>query len=354
MKRFLPVFLLAFLVSLSLACQAATRLISGETPTPVPNDTSQPTHTPIPPTRTPVPTSTPDTCPDGECIIACVNRLDAIVHPQSKKTPRHHFSEDEEYTLITYQIDGDRIIQPELGEVPKSLESYQDDRSSHTEIWDYFAAIIPLDQRSFLTHYLVFTDGQENVLSAVAQSQSSASQWELSVDILDTSDPKDLTFTLVHEFGHLLTLNPDQVTPSLAVFNQPDSDSVYADEEQACPNYFPGEGCSHKDSYINVFFRRFWSTIYDEWLVIDAIEDQDAYDERIERFYEKYEDQFVTDYAHTSPAEDIAESWAYFILKPKPGKQTVANRKVLFFYEFSELVELREQIARNLCQQLEK
>jgi hypothetical protein len=352
MKRFLPVFLLAFLVSLSLACQAATRLIYGETPTPVPTPTNIPTQTPIPPT--PAPTATANPCPNGECIIACVNRLDAIVHPKNKKTPRHNFKDDEEYTLVTYQIDGDQISHPKLDKVPASLKAYQDDQPSQQEIWDYFAAIIPLDQRSFLTHYLVFTDGDENSLAAVAQSENSASQWDLSVDILDTSDPEDLTFTLVHEFGHLLTLNPNQLTPSQAIFDNPDSDSVYEKEEQACPNYFPGEGCSHKDSYINQFFNRFWDKIYDEWLVIDAIEDQDTYDERFDRFYQKYEDQFVTDYAPTSPAEDIAESWAYFILKPKPGNHTLANQKVLFFYEFPELVKLREQIARNLCAQLEK
>ena len=70
--------------------------------------------------------------------------------------------------------------------------------------------------------------------------------------------------------------------------------------------------------------------------------------------YEKYKDQFVTDYAPTSPEEDIAESWSYFVLKPKPGSSTIANRKVLFFYEFPELVALRQQIAHNLCAQLEK
>lgn len=178
--------------------------------------------------------------------------------------------------------------------------------------------------------------------------------WDLSIDLLDTADSEELTLTLIHEFGHLLTLSPDQVTPSQAIFDEPESDSVYDDEVQACPNYFPGEGCSHKDSYIHLFVGRFWGKIYDEWLEIDAIEDEDEYEDRLDSFYEKYEDQFVSNYAPTSPEEDIAESWADFVLKPKPGDQTIANEKVLFFYEFPELVELRAQIASNLCEQLEK
>lgn len=353
MKRFLPVLLFACLVSMSLACQAANRLLASDTPTPVPSPTRQPTRTPIPPT--PLPTSTRDTCPNGECIIACVNKLDAIVDPKNKKPPRHNFETDEEYTLVTYSVNGDQISDPKPGEIISSLKSYQNDSAAQQQIWDYFAAIIPLDQRTFLKHYLVFTDGEDNLLASVAQSERSANAWDLSVDILDTSDPKDLTFTLIHEFGHLLTLNPDQVKPSLPIFNNPDSDSVYNKEKKACSNYFPGEGCSDKKSYINLFVKRFWdSKLYEEWLKIDATEDQDAFDAKLERFYKKYKDQFVSDYAPTSPEEDIAESWSYFVLKPKPGGKTIANQKVLFFYDFPELVHLREEIAHNLCAQLEK
>ena len=64
--------------------------------------------------------------------------------------------------------------------------------------------------------------------------------------------------------------------------------------------------------------------------------------------------EFVTDYAPTSPAEDIAESWSFFVLKKKPASKTIANEKVLFFYEFPELVNLRSQIAHNLCDQLDQ
>lgn len=352
MKRFAPFFLLTVLIVISLACRAVERLLTDETPTPAPSPTTPATRTPRLPVATP--TATPKPCPNGECIVACVNRLDAIVQPKGKKAPKHNFKDDERYTLVTYQVSGDRILYPKLSKVPVSMKSYQEDRNAQEAVWNYFIAIIPLDQRRFVTHYDVFTDGEENVLASVAQSKYSASQWDLNVDILDTADPKDLTFTLVHEFGHLLTLNPDQVTPSQAIFDNPDSDSVYQKEQDACDTYFPGEGCSHKDAYINRFVNKFWKKIYDEWITIDNIEDQDVYEKRLERFYQKYKDQFVTDYAPTSPEEDIAESWSFFVLKPKPGKSTIANQKVLFFYEFPELVELREQIAHNLCDQLEK
>ncbi len=345
-RRLAPVFVFTLLASTSLACMAATRILLGETPAPLPTAT------------TILPSATADTCPNGNCISACVDKLGDIVHAggaaNNKKTLRREFATGEEYTLLTYSVDGNQIEHPILDDVPKSMKPYQDDRLSQKEIWDYFAAIIPLDQRSFLTHYVIFTDGKDNILASVAQSGSDPQQWDLVVDIMDTSDPKDLTYTLVHEFGHLLTLNPVQVPPSQAIFDHPESDSVYDAEVQACPYYFPGEGCSRKNSYINLFVGRFWGKIYDEWSDIDAIEDEDTYTDRLDAFYQKYEDQFVTDYAPTSPEEDIAESWAYFILRPKPSVETIAGEKVLFFYDFPELIELREQMARNLCDQLEK
>jgi hypothetical protein len=62
-----------------------------------------------------------------------------------------------------------------------------------------------------------------------------------------------------------------------------------------------------------------------------------------------YQDQFVTDYAPTSPVEDIAESWTFFVLSPKPELNSIANEKILFFYEYPELVELRTQILKQIC-----
>jgi hypothetical protein len=346
MRRLAPALLFTLLASTSFACMAATRILSGKTPTPMP------TLTPVPPT------STPDTCPQGNCISACVSKLGDIVHEggaaNNKKTLRREFSPGEEYVLVTYEVDGDRIEHPVLDSAPKSMKPYQEDKLSQKEIWDYFTALIPSDQRSFVTHYVIFTDGKDNILAAVSQDEEDPEQWHLIVDIMDTSDPKDLTYTLLHEFGHLLTLNPDQVTPSRAIFEHPEDEDIFIQEQEACAAYFPGEGCSSRKSYINLFVSRFWGDIFEEWLTIDGIEDEDDYYESLDEFYQKYEDQFVSDYAPTSPEEDIAESWSYFILRPKPAGNRIADKKVLFFYEFPELTKLREQIARNLCDQLEK
>jgi hypothetical protein len=236
--------------------------------------------------------------------------------------------------------------------IPQNLKAYQQDSSSQNKIWDYFAAIIPPDQRRFLSEYDVFTDGKDNILASVSQSETDMGLWVLTIDIVDAGNPQDLTYTLVHEFGHLLTLNPSQVIPSQRIFKNPSSEKIYQQEADACHTYFAVEGCSYPDAYINKFFARFWPDIFAEWSKIDAIQNQSRYESELEKFYIKYKDQFVTDYAPTNPEEDIAETFSFFVIKPKPAGNSIADQKVLFFYDFPELVTLRSQIGHRLCAQI--
>jgi len=57
----------------------------------------------------------------------------------------------------------------------------------------------------------------------------------------------------------------------------------------------------------------------------------------------------VTDYAVTSPEEDIAESRMFFILDPKTAGDTIAEQKILFFYDWPELARLRDEIISRVC-----
>ena len=257
--------------------------------------------------------------------------------------------EPEELYLVTYSVSGDQISNPYFEDVPADLTSFQNDEATQREIWNYFTTLIPASERSSLAEYSVVTDGTGNVLAAVAQTLYDPALWGLEVDIRDSSDKLNLTYTLIHEYAHLLTLGPDQVTPSEAVFNNPDNDDIFSAEVNACPDYFPGEGCSHSNSYINAFFNRFWVDIHEEWQDINLIEDDDSYYEALDDFYYKYEDQFVTSYAATNPEEDIAEAFTFFVLSPRPSGDTIAEEKILFFYDYPELVQLRDEIAAGVC-----
>ena len=321
------------LLIVTIACRAATDIFSPETevlPIPQPTDIASP-----------APTSTVEA-------LSCPVLLTDIISAATVEGGDVE-AQDDQY-IVTYTVNGDQLSDPYYESVSEDLQDEQDDSASHQFVWDYFTALIPADERTFLSEYSITTDGAENTLAAVTQTYDDPAKWALEVDILDISDTYNLTFTLVHEFGHLLTLNAEQVPPSVRVFKNPDDQDIHDSERAACPEYFPGEGCSTPSSYVNAFYDRFWVDIYDEWDEINYIEDDDAYYEALDDFYYKYEDQFITTYSATTLEEDMAESWSFFVLTPKPQPTSIANQKVLFFYEYPELIQLREEILNNLCE----
>ncbi len=333
----------AILIS-SLACVT----LMGE-PDVIPNSVEVPEITPVPATE--VPTEIPDE------IVACPVITDKIVEVnssflvQGEAEPMDFGGRDEDNTIyiVTYQVLGNEIADPYYESVSSDLQDEQDDAAAHQKLWNYFAALIPIENRQNLAEFSVMTDGQDNVLAAVAQTYTDPTLWGLEVDIADTQDYYYLSYTLVHEFAHLLTLGPNQVPPSEAIFNNPDDNDIYLNEISACPNYFSGEGCANSDSYINQYYSQFWADIYEEWDAINLEEDDDIYYERLDDFYYKYQDQFLTDYAATHPVEDIAESFSFFVFSEMPAGDTIAEQKILFFYNYPELVILRANIIGNLC-----
>ena len=322
------------LLASTLACRAATRLVIPDTPTP------------LPPTAIP---ATPTIIPTLPVEVSCPSVLADVVHAALSVEYNSDQNRDEEIYLASYVVTGNELGRPFYDSVPNDLKDEQNDRERHRAIWEYFTRLIPLEQREFLSSYSIVTDGQGEVLAAVGQTENNPEEWSLEVDILDSNNNYALTFTLLHEFAHLMTLNAGQVPPSIPVFKNPDDDGIYQSEAAACQNYFPGEGCSNPDSYINRFFDRFWLDLYAEWQDIDSEQDQDTYYNRLDDFYSTYREQFLSDYAPTSPAEDIAESFAFFVLSPKPAVNSIADEKILFFYEYPELIDLRRQIINQLC-----
>ena len=346
-KPQIKVFWIALLFA-SLACRAATRLVIPDTPTPLPTATATSTSTATP---TPLPTFTPTVIFEASCpslVEDILNTVTTTVHIEERPDEMFHEA-DGSISLITYEVADKEISDPHIDAVPDELEDERDDRATHAEIWDYFASIIPAEQREFISEFSLFTDGPGNHLAGVSYTFPDPEQWGLHVDILDAESYHDLTYTLIHEQGHLLTLNAEQVIPSEDVFKLPENKAIYSRESAACQQYFTGQGCSDPASYINQFFIRFWPYLYEEWEEINRENDEQDRSILLKEFYRTYADQFVSEYAATSPAEDIAEAWAFFLLSPKPELDSIANEKILFFYEYPELVALRTQILTNIC-----
>lgn len=351
MPRIKTLLVLSAILVSSLACVTLMGAPDSQPPTDAPQPLPEITQI----SATGIPIEIPAEIPDEflSCPVITERIIDAnstvLVEGESETMDFGARDEDNTTYIVTYLISGNEINDPSFESVPADLQDEQDDTAAHERLWEYFSNLIPLENRGDLAEFSVMTDGQDNVLAAVAQTYNDPSLWGLEVDIVDSQDYDYLSYTLVHEFAHLLTLAPDQVPPSEAVFNNPDDNDIYLNEVSACPNYFPGEGCSNSNSYINQFYDRFWVNIYDEWDSINLEEDDDIYYQRLDDFYYNYQDQFVTDYAVTHPAEDIAESFSFFVFGEKPAGDTITEQKMLFFYNYPELVDLRLKIINNLC-----
>lgn len=332
-------FLLILLISTSLACNAVTGLFTIEEPEPyVPEVVVTEEEEPVLDPGLTV------------CPLVTESILETATQYYGEDSGDETEEESEQIYLVTYSVSGDQISAPHYEEVSTDLAGFQEDILSHKEIWRYYTALIPPEQRASLAEYSIVTDGAGNILAAVAQTTYDPSLWALEVDVQDSEDKLNLTYTLIHEYAHLLTLGPDQVVPSQAVFDDPANDDVYFDEVSACPDYFPGEGCSLSDSYINAFFNEFWTDIHEEWQDLNLIEHDDEYYEALDAFYFEYEDRFLTDYAATNPEEDIAETFTFFVLLPRPNGDTIAEEKILFFYRYTEIVQLRDEILSRICE----
>ena len=263
-----------------------------------------------------------------------------------------NYVEPESHYLVTYSVKGDMITRPVMESIPGDLKDEQGDTALQNTAWDVFIDLIPPQDRQMVVQYKVFTDGYSNTLAAVDQNHANPSQWILEIDIADLEDKDALLFTLIHEYAHLLTLNASQVIPDQEIVDDPNNLSLLEKKAAACPNYFAGTGCSYADSYINTFYNRFWVDINDEWSEIDALQygtDDTLYFDSLYAFYKSHQDQFVDDYSTTHPAEDIAESFSYFVFAPKPTGDSIKEQKIAFFYEYPELVQLREHILNGTC-----
>jgi hypothetical protein len=291
--------------------------------------------------------------PNAACAVTMIDIIQSAQGDVYNMQGATDYSEPDFYDLATYSVQGDAIADPIYKSVPSDLKDEQDNSALQSEGWKMFTDLIPPQDRQMVTEYNIFTDGYSNTLAAVDQTKADPAQWVLEIDIADLQDKDSLMFTMIHEYAHILTLNASQVTPDQKIVDDPDNLELQVSEAAACPTYFDGTGCSHANSYLNDFYKRFWSDINDEWSKVDSLQygtdDLTPYYDGLYNFYKAHQDQFLDDYSVTHPDEDIAEAFAYFVFTPKPTGDSIKEQKVAFFYQYPELVKLRQSILKGTC-----
>lgn len=232
----------------------------------------------------------------------------------------HHDGEDgPQGRERTFRVNGDRLA----GRARRPVDA---------RIWKRFARLIPAEQRRHIRQFTVVPGDEGAFVAPIGQR---GRVWQLGVSQGLARDG-ELDYVLVHEFGHLLTLKAAQVPPQQG-------------RRRPCKTYNPGEGCALPQSYIAQYFNEFWRAtgLAPQWGKIQRIRNENRYERAMTAFYKRNKTAFVTDYAPSAPAEDIAESFAFFVTEPPNADATIAGEKVRFFERFPELVALRDQIRQR-------
>lgn len=207
-------------------------------------------------------------------------------------------------------------------------------------VWARFVEVVPAEHRSTVAAFSVFDGG--DVDAYVEQLRDDPSGWHLAVNEALASQGHLLDRTLIHELGHLISFHPEQVPPA-------GDDRAWHQAARDCATYLAKEGCSAADSYLNRFVEEFWAEeLLPEWQGIADIDDDEHRMGAIEAFAAAHRASFVTSYAATNPEEDLAESFATYVLTDAGGLEGSIGERVRFFAQFPELEELREAIRARL------
>jgi hypothetical protein len=219
-------------------------------------------------------------------------------------------------------------------------DGYPKNRAEHERIWRVFSLLIPeREYANYLDKLVLVSDGEKGIVAYVEQTPEDPTKWILVVDPADVftkfggfKDRERLIAVLTHEYGHLLSLNNEQADVNISSIT--------------CGRlYHTGEGCPRNESYLKTFRDNFWNDS-DLKVALNFFLAQDK--EARNTFYENKKDSFVTKYASRNIYEDFSESFLTFIITERPDLEFPKDEKVIFFYQFEELVGLRDKIRENM------
>ncbi|MFZ2593623.1 MAG: hypothetical protein WAX38_02500 [Minisyncoccia bacterium] len=188
------------------------------------------------------------------------------------------------------------------------------DDQKYRDIWNSIKNMSPdALSNTYIETYEVFNEPNDDTLAFVDDEDGNG-QWRIGINLAGytSSTEAENKTTIIHELGHIISLNTSQVNP----------------EVENCPNLKLQEGCANATAAINAFWHTYWKGLSNP-----------AFDEST----------FVTEYATTDVTEDFAETFAFFVLgKESSLGDTIKDQKIRLFYSFPELVAIREEMREAL------
>lgn len=226
---------------------------------------------------------------------------------------------------IVYSVEENSQIVP---------DNKDDIRDIDIKIWEMLLGVMGKEYvKENIRNFILF-DNEENDFSAYVVKTDRWKKWDITVNVamVDFSKGEDdeLMDTLIHEFNHIFSLNLEEVNPKTI-------------KEDCEVTYWTGEGCAYASSYINNFTRKFWNAEdLDRQFSEELIENGQ---DKMEEIFKEIPNKYNSYYSVVNPIEDMAESFTLFVTNDvRSNKKTTANKKINFFYDFEDIVEMRTRI----------
>ena len=192
-----------------------------------------------------------------------------------------NFEVDEDFgEVAVYDVLADGTLDPQADGVT-------------AQVWELWVRLIGAETAGqSISQFRAGDSPTSDTLAYVVQDED-PQYFTLAVNLATADDEQLLVSTLVHEYAHVFSFGPgefDATAPS-------------------CDTIALAEGCAGAGSYLWAFYDAFWAG-YAEHPDLENVDPDIAYD-----FYAANEDDFVSDYAATNPAEDFAESFMTFVIE---------------------------------------
>lgn len=183
----------------------------------------------------------------------------------------------------------------------------------HHKLWNVIRAVYPPKTLALVERFIVFEGAAgEQTDGFVEPDNSGGTRWTLAISVADAPDDA-VAAALVHELGHLISLNPSEV-------------DVKSDSSNGCDTYPTGGGCSLPGSILNGYVETWPHAVLKKWYAIDGVVNTGAHDQQLTDLYNQNSADFVNEYAATDPDEDFAETFAYWCLGAPLETPTLAAK----------------------------
>jgi hypothetical protein len=229
--------------------------------------------------------------------------------------------------------------------------------SNDRMLWGQVTKVIPRPQSDrLLSGFWVFRKKKDDTLAYV-QGNEEDNKFRMGINEPNhlSTDLREQFLTVSHEFMHMVVMDQqvgdasegagpqDARSRKISVGTlletlfgeEVDEDETSGTEEiesVPCDGIKDDDACYPNGTIYAEYVRKFWTK-------------NDLQNHQNEDFYERNKARFVTEYATSSPHEDIAESFSYWVIAEGKGK-TVADAKQRFFGRFPQLVALKDHIRR--------